>query len=109
MHVRCTYDKQSEQNESPDGSIEWLEDTERVRRVDVDVRSPDDDRQAKMLERSDEVDDLLTCGCNRYCCSCQVRSATVVFLSSTKRHDTCMYYTGVNRSRDARLTFIIEV
>jgi len=89
----CTYDNHGEQNEAPDGRIEWLKDTERVWQVDGDGRSPDDDGQSEMVERPDEVDDLITCRCNRYGAGCHVCSVALISLQSNERHTAI--YMGV--------------
>jgi len=89
----CTYDKECEQNQAPDGCIERLKDTERVGNVDGEGGAPHDDRQSEMLERSDEVDDLPARSCDRYRRSCHVRRVAVISLmsnqSTTDTHAMC--------------------
>jgi len=90
--VYPTYDDQREQNETPDGWFEWLEDPERVGDVDVDVWSACDDCQSCVLERFNEVDDLLSCcrDCNR--CGSQVRRVALISLTTNQRHTSLTYW-----------------
>jgi len=84
--VVLTYDSHRKQNEAPYGAIERLKDAERVGDVDADMGSPHDYAQSDVLERSDEVDDFLTCRCDSYRSRCQVRRAAVIYLPYNDRH-----------------------
>lgn len=56
------YDSHCEQNQRPDCGVERLKDAERVWNADAaDVmRSTHDNAKSEVLERTDEVDNLLT-------------------------------------------------
>ena len=86
--MSTTYESQREQNDAPDGGLERLKDAERVRDADGRRRSPDDDRDAGVHERSHEVDDAFAVGRDGQRGGCHVRRAALVPLDTahTRAH-----------------------